>query len=298
VPIGHPIANTQIYLLDPRLNLVPAGIPGELHIGGISLARGYLRRSDLTAERFVPDPFGGTPGGRLYKTGDLARLQPDGAIEFLGRIDHQVKIRGFRIELGEIESVLAQFPGVREAVLLAREDRPGDRRLVVYYVPEPAWGPSPSQLRGFLQSKLPDYMVPVAFVPLQEMPLTPSGKVHRGSLPQPDPDLARDDGAAVPARTPTESLIASICAEVLGREAVGVHDNFFDLGGNSLMATQVVTMLQEVLPIEIDLRKVFEGPTVAKLAEVIEAERLVLGDRERAAMAEILLEFEQAMDVQ
>jgi amino acid adenylation domain-containing protein len=301
VPIGRPIANTQTYLLDPRLHLVPLGIPGELHIGGVSLARGYLRRPDLTAERFVPDPFGGTPGGRLYKTGDLARLQPDGAIEFLGRIDHQVKIRGFRIELGEIESVLAQFPGVREAVLLAREDRPGDRRLVAYYVPEPGWGPAPAQLRGYLQSKLPEHMVPAAFVSLQAMPLTPSGKVHRGALPPPETNvanIARDESPAGPARTATESLIASICAEVLGLEIVGMHDNFFDLGGNSLMATQVITMLQEVLPIEIDLRKVFEGPTVAKLAEVVEAERLALGDRERAVMAEILREFEQAMDGQ
>jgi len=298
VPIGRPIANTQIHLLDPRFHLVPRGIPGEICIGGVSLARGYLRRPDLTAERFVPDPFGGTPGGRLYRTGDLARLQPDGAIEFLGRIDHQVKIRGFRIELGEIESVLAQFPGVREAVLLAREDRPGDRRLVAYYVPEPSWGPTPAQLRGYLQSKLPEYMVPAAFVPLQAMPLTPSGKVHRGSLPPPETDAARDESLAVSARTVTESLIASICAEVLGLETVGVHDNFFALGGNSLMATQVVTMLQEVLPIEIDLRKVFEGPTVAKLAEVVEAERMALGDHERAVMAEILLEFEQAMEGQ
>ncbi len=296
VPIGRPIANTQIYLLDPRLHLVPLGIQGELYIGGVSLARGYLRRPDLTAGSFVPDPFGGTPGGRLYKTGDLARLQPDGAIEFLGRIDHQVKIRGFRIELGEIESVLAKFPGVREAVLLAREDRPGDRRLVAYYVPEPGWGPAPAQLRGYLQSKLPEYMLPAAFVPLQALPLTPSGKVHRGSLPPPETDIARDEGPAVPARTATESLIASICGEVLGLETVGVHDNFFALGGNSLMATQVVTMLQEVLPIEIDLRKVFEGPTVAKLAEVVEAKRLALGNRERAVMAEILLEFEQAME--
>ncbi|HXO19008.1 MAG TPA: amino acid adenylation domain-containing protein, partial [Thermoanaerobaculia bacterium] len=303
VPIGRPIANTTIHLLDADLNLLPVGIPGELHIGGIGLARGYHGRPELTAERFVPDPWADAarPGARLYKTGDLARHLPGGAVEYLGRIDHQVKIRGFRIELGEIESVLAQFPGVRQAAALCRFDGGrGEPRLVAYFVPEPGWGPSAAQLRGYLQSRLPDFMVPAAFVALDALPLTESGKVDRRALPAPALAAPEPDGggAAASPRTPLESLIASVCAEVLGLDEVPLEANFFDLGGNSLSATQVVTLLQEVLPVEIDLRKIFEGPTVAKLAATLEEERAALSERERQVMAEILAEFEAGMSAE
>ncbi|MES1245202.1 MAG: amino acid adenylation domain-containing protein, partial [Acidobacteriota bacterium] len=281
VPIGRPIANTQIHILGPHLTPIPPGIPGELCIGGIALARGYHNRSDLTAERFVPAPG----GERVYRTGDLARWLPDGNIEYLGRLDHQVKIRGVRIELGEIESHLASFPGVREAAAAVR-----DGRLLAWYVAEP-WGPGPDQLRGWLRTKLPEVMVPSAFVALDAMPLTPSGKTDRLSLPEPE---ARPIGPAAP-RTPLQSLVAGVCAEVLGVEDVPLDVSFFDLGGNSLMATQVVTLLQEVLPVELDLRKVFEGPTVTRLAAVIEEERGALPEPERLAMAEILAELERSM---
>jgi acyl carrier protein len=288
VPIGRPIANTRIHILGPHLTPIPPGIPGELCIAGIALARGYHGRPDLTAERFVPAPG----GERLYRTGDLARWRSDGdrgGIDYLGRIDHQVKIRGVRIELGEIEAHLASFPGVREAAAAVR-----DGRLVGYYVPEPGWGPGPDQLRGWLRTKLPEVMVPSIFVPLETMPLTPSGKADRKNLPEPQAAPSAPAASRAP-RTPLQSLVAGVCAEVLGVEDVPTDVSFFDLGGNSLMATQVVTLLQEVLPVELDLRKVFEGPTVARLAAVIEEERGALPEPERLAMAEILAELERSL---
>jgi amino acid adenylation domain-containing protein len=292
--IGRPVPNVQIHLVDRGLALLPVGLPGELCVGGVCVGRGYLGEPARTAEVFLPDPFAERPGARLYRTGDLARLSEDGTFEFLGRIDHQVKIRGFRVELGEIEAVLAGFPGVREVVLLAREDHPTDRRLVAYYVPEPVWGPTVDQLRGYLQSKLPEYMVPAAFVALPSMPLTANGKVDRRGLPPPAVNPAASATPAAP-RTPLEALIASICTQVLHLDSISVHDNFFDMGGNSLLATQVVAMLQEILPIELDLRSLFEGPTVAKLADTIETGRSALGEQEQAVMAELLADFEQAM---
>ncbi len=288
VPIGRPIANIRTHVLGPQLEPLPLGIPGELLLGGIGLARGYLGRPDLTAERFVPDPFG-APGDRLYRTGDLARWRPDGNLEYLGRTDHQVKIRGFRIELGEIEAALAGLPGVREAAVTLREDRPGDRRLAAYYV----GGVSADTLRESLRAKLPEPMVPSAFVALDAMPLTPSGKVDRRSLPAPS-ETPRGEDQTGP-RTPLELLIASVCAEVLGVESVPVEASFFDLGGNSLLATQVVTLLQDALPIELDLRQVFEAPTVARLATLVEAGQGALSERERQAMAMILSEFEEGL---
>ena len=195
--IGRPIANTQIYILDPHLQPVPLGVPGELHIGGAGLARGYLNRPELTAEKFIPDPFSNEPGARLYQTGDLARYLPDGNIEFLGRLDHQVKIRGFRIELGEIETALNTYPAVREAVVVAREDNPGDKRLVAYVVLGQEQALTISDLRGFLKQKLPDYMVPSAFVALDALPLTPNGKVDRRALPAPDLSKLESDGVYV-----------------------------------------------------------------------------------------------------
>ena len=268
VPIGRPIANTRIYILDRELQPVPVGVPGELHIGGDGLARGYLNRPDLTAEKFIADPFSGEPGARLYRTGDLARYRPDGNIEFLGRMDHQVKVRGFRIELGEIEAVLGQHPGLREAVVLAREDGPGDKRLVAYVVAHSGGASvAVSELRGFLGEKLPDYMIPSVFVFLDAMPLTPSGKVDRRGLPA--PDAARPEGQEgyVAPRTPVEEALAGIWAEVLGLDRVGIHDNFFELGGHSLLATQVVSQARRLFQVELALRRLFEAPTVAGLVE-------------------------------
>jgi amino acid adenylation domain-containing protein len=294
VPIGRPIANTRIHLLDRAANPVPFGIPGELAIGGVSLARGYLNRPDLTAERFVPDPFATPPGGRLYRTGDLARFLPDGAVEYLGRLDHQVKLRGFRIELGEIEAAVARHPGVREAAAVLREDRPGDRRIVAYVVGSEGAAPGVAELRTFLKDFLPEPMVPAAVVRLEALPLTPSGKVDRRALPAPDQG-ALQTGELVAPRSPLEALLASIWAEVLGIEQVSVHDSFFDLGGNSLAVTRVTTLVQEVLPVELRLRDVFESPTVARVAVRLEEAIRGLGEAERRTAAEVLAEFELLM---
>jgi amino acid adenylation domain-containing protein len=273
VTIGRPIANTQIYILNSFLHPVPIGVPGELYIGGAGVARGYLNRPELTAEKFIPDPFSTASGARMYKTGDLARYRPDGNIEFLGRADHQVKIRGFRIEPGEIEAALGQHLAVREAVVLAREDAPGEKRLVAYVVAERESLPTTTDLRHFLMEKLPEHMVPAVFVLLEALPLMPNGKVDRRALPSPDrsrPELAK---AYVAPRTPTEELLAEIWAQLLDLERVGIHDNFFDLGGHSLLATQVVSRIRETFQVEIPLRRLFEVPTVAGLAESIEAAR-------------------------
>ncbi|MBV9122341.1 MAG: amino acid adenylation domain-containing protein, partial [Planctomycetes bacterium] len=268
--IGRPLANTHVYILDRHLRPVPVGVPGELFIGGAGVARGYLHRPELTAQKFLPDPFDPEGAGRLYRTGDWVRWLPSGELEYLGRLDHQVKIRGFRIELGEIETVLTRHPAVREAVLTAREDHPGDKRLVAYLVGNGEPLPPTAELRSYLKEHLPEYMVPSAFVTLESMPRTPNGKVDRKTLPA--PEQARED---VPAslsapRTPVEELVAGVWAEVLGRGPAGIHDNFFELGGHSLLATQVVSRLQEWLRVDLPLRALFEAPTVAGLAEVIE----------------------------
>ncbi|MEA2558558.1 MAG: hypothetical protein QOH06_62 [Acidobacteriota bacterium] len=288
VPLGHPLANTAVYILDGHLHPVPPGVPGELTAGGEGVARGYWKRPDLTAERFLPDPFSETAGSRLYRTGDLARRLPDGNLQFLGRIDHQVKIRGFRVEPEEIESVLLRHPGVRQAVVAVREDRPNDRRLAAWYVPEPEREPSSGELRDWLRGKLPEYMVPAAFVRIEALPLTPGGKVDRRALPAP---LAEPAPSGEAPRTPTEMLVAVVFAEVLGSGEVPRDASFFDLGGNSLMATQVVTLIQDVLPVQLDLRKVFEKPTVARVAEILEEERSALPLPEQLAMEEILAEL-------
>ncbi len=266
--IGFPIAGTRAYVLDRFLRLLPAGVAGELCLGGEGLARGYLGRPETTAERFVPDPFATpeTAGERLYRTGDLARRRPDGELEFLGRLDHQVKIRGFRIELGEIEAALLAQAEIREAVVLAREDVPGEPRLVAYVAPElPAR--FDRELRERLGKRLPDFMIPAAFVLLPALPLTPNGKVDRKALPA--PEWAGEVGWVGP-RTPSEELLAGIWSEVLGVERIGVHDDFFALGGHSLLATRVVSRVREVLGVELPLRRLFEVPTVAELARQIE----------------------------
>jgi amino acid adenylation domain-containing protein len=274
VPIGRPIANTQIYLLDPHLKSVPVGEAGELHIGGLGLARGYLNRPELTQEKFIPNPFSDEIGTRLYKTGDLARYRPDGNIEYLGRLDHQVKMRGFRIELGEIEAVLNQDPAVQQALVIAREDEPGNKRLVAYLVSESRpERTTVAHIRHLLTAKLPDYMIPASFVFLSAMPLTPNGKIDRQALPKPDsarPEFIDEFEAP---RTPMEEILAGIWAEVLQLEPVGIHDNFIELGGHSLLATQIISRLRDIFQLELPLQTVLEWPTVAKLAEHVEARR-------------------------
>ncbi|NEQ79119.1 MAG: amino acid adenylation domain-containing protein [Moorea sp. SIO2I5] len=270
IPIGRPIANTKIYLLDSGGQPVPVGIPGELHIGGAGLARGYLNRPELTAEKFITN----AAGERLYKSGDLARYLPDGNIEYIERLDHQVKIRGFRIELGEIGAVLSQHPAVVQAVVIAREDEPGNKRLVAYIV-TCEQSLNINQLREFLFSKLPEYMVPSAFVTLETLPLTPNGKVDRKALPAPDGDFSREHEYVAP-RTPSEEIIANIFASVLGVQNVGIHDNFFALGGHSLLTTQVISRVSEAFQMKLPLRSLFEKPTVALLSDRIETMRLAL----------------------
>ncbi|GAB4190132.1 MAG: hypothetical protein Fur006_31950 [Coleofasciculaceae cyanobacterium] len=270
VPIGRPIANTQIYLLDAQKELVPIGIPGELHITGEGLARGYLNRPELTADKFIPNPFNDDTGARLYKTGDLARYRPDGNIEYLGRIDYQVKVRGFRIELGEIEAVLSQHQGVRDAVVIVREDKPGFQSLVAYVVPSSKPAPTIAQLRRFLIEKLPNYMVPTAFVLLETLPLTPNGKVDRRALPAPEPTRPESTVSWVPPRTPVEEMLVSIWSQVLGIEQVGIYDNFFELGGHSLLVTQVISQIRKVFGVDLPVRCLFEAPTIASLLDYVE----------------------------
>ncbi|WP_148662958.1 non-ribosomal peptide synthetase, partial [Scytonema hofmannii] len=285
IPLGRPIANTQVYILDKYLQPVPVGVPGELHIGGAGLARGYLNRPQLTAEKFIPNPLRRSRGAqehrsrgvkedqscseRLYKTGDLARFLSDGNIEYLGRIDNQVKIRGFRIELGEIEAVLGQNDDVQSSCVIAREDTPGDKYLVAYIVPLPQVTPTLSVLRSFLIEKLPEYMVPNAFVFLEALPLTPNGKVDRRALPTPDRHSGLPEKSVAP-RTPTEEMLAQIWAQVLKVEAVGRHDRFFELGGHSLLATQLVSRIRSVFKVELPLRSLFVTPTVAELGQQIQ----------------------------
>lgn len=271
LPIGHPIANTQLYLLDPDGQPVPIGVPGELYIGGIGVARGYHGRPALTAEKFVPNPFGTEPGDRLYRTGDRARARPDGAFEYLGRFDHQVKLRGFRIELGEIEARLMQHQTVRDAVVLLREDSPGLKRLVAYVTAHEGQAVDTAAVRTWLQVGLPEYMVPALILPLEDLPLTPNGKVDRKALPIPD-FTDRLAHQYVEPRTPTEQRLTEIWAEVLGVQRVGIHDNFFDLGGHSLLAVQVMTRIRETMEGirgQFPLIAVFQFPTVAALAEAL-----------------------------
>lgn len=267
-PIGRPIANTQIYILDKNLEPTPIGVPGQLCIGGTSLSRGYLNRPSLTAEKFVPNPFGNEPGARLYLTGDLARYHRDGNIEFLGRIDNQVKIRGFRVELGEIETVLATHPAVREAVVVAREDVKGDRKLVGYIVPAGGGLEEPSSvLRAYLKERLPDHMVPAAFVLIEALPLTPSGKINRRALPALDQSEPAHEYHAP--RNATEEKLTELWATVLRRDRIGITDNFFELGGHSLLATQLISRIRSAFGVELPLRSLFESPTVADLTVAI-----------------------------
>ncbi|HZF40192.1 MAG TPA: amino acid adenylation domain-containing protein [Blastocatellia bacterium] len=272
--IGRPVSNTQAYVLGRGMELMPLGVGGELYLGGVQLARGYLERSGLTAERFVPDPFSGKPGARVYRTGDRARWQSDGNLEYLGRSDHQVKIRGFRIELEEVESVLAGHPAVRECLVIASEEGQGGKRLVAYVAPRGGATVSEKELRGYLRERLPDYMAPSAFVALERMPLTASGKIDRRSLPAPQrAQLEADDRHAAP-RDPEEEVVAAIWSHALALERVGMQDNFFDLGGHSLLAMQVALRLRAAFQVEVPVRKLFEHPTVEELAGWIKSQRM------------------------
>jgi amino acid adenylation domain-containing protein len=267
--IGVAIANTQIYIVDSYMQPLPVGVPGELYIGGVGLARGYLNRPGLTTSTFIPNPFSNKPGARLYKTGDLARYLPDGNIEFLGRIDHQVKIRGFRIEPGEIETVLANHSTVREAVVVAREDATGNKRLIAYIVPHQDQAATASELCAFLKQQLPDYMIPATFMFLDALPLTPNGKVDRRALP--DSDIARPelDEIFVAPRNPTEKVLADIWAEILQVERVGMNDNFFELGGHSLLAVRLIAQIQQQFEKKLPVAVLFQAPTIAQLARFI-----------------------------
>ena len=266
VTIGRPMPNSQAYVLDPQRNPAPIGIPGELYLAGDGLARGYYGRADLTAERFVANPFATRANSRMYKTGDLCRWRSDGELEYLGRMDHQIKLRGFRIELGEIEAVLAKHPSVQQCLAMAREDAPGDQRLVAYVVPASGAAVEDEELRAHLKRSLPDFMLPSTFVELQQFPLTPNGKIDRKALPAPK---YKDSEEYTAPRSPIEEVVAGIWAEVLRLPQVGIHNDLFALGGHSLLATQVISRVRQACKTEIPLRALFEAPTVAGLAGLI-----------------------------
>ena len=261
----------QVYILDQQLNPVAIGVPGELYAGGAGLARGYLSRPELTAEKFVSHPFSDDPNARLYRTGDLARYLPDGNIEFLGRMDHQVKIRGFRIELGEIESVLNEHPAVKACVVIAREDQPNDKRLVAYTVSAETPPVASGVLREFLRQKLPDYMLPSAFIGLDKLPLTPNGKLDRKALPASDDSRPELEAAYVAPRTPLEQQLAAIFASVLKIDRVGIRDNFFDLGGHSFLVLRVLAEIEKACGRRLSVATLFQAPTVEEIGQILTA---------------------------
>jgi amino acid adenylation domain len=289
-PVGRPIANAKLYVLDREMQPVPVGVPGLLYIGGHCLARGYLNRPALTAEKFLPNPFSNEPGERLYNTGDLARFEADGQLEFLGRVDHQVKLRGFRIEPGEIETLLVQHPAVSEAVVSVCEGESGNSRLVAYLVSRTGTAPTSDELRSFLRSKLPEYMIPASFELLDALPLTASGKVDRKALPAPSTERPKLAAGFVGPRTPIEEGLVGIYSQLLGLDRVGIHDSFFELGGHSLLATQLVSRIRSAFQVEVPLPKLFEAPTIAELALVVVEGQIESAGNERAA--EILARLE------
>ncbi|MBD2468777.1 non-ribosomal peptide synthetase [Nostoc sp. FACHB-145] len=284
VPLGKPLANTQVYILDNDLQLTPIGIKGEIYLGGAGLARCYMQHPELTAEKFIPHPFSDEPGARLYKTGDLGRYLPDGTVEFIGRSDYQVKIRGFRIELAEIEAILTQYSQVREAVVVARETEAGDKRLIAYLVPANSEAIDLNALTKFLRDNLPDYMLPSSFAILEALPLTPNGKVNRQALPALEELSQQIKGNITAPRTLVEEVLAGIWIKILGIKQVGIEENFFELGGHSLLATQVMSQIREAFQVELPLRSLFESPTLAELAQRVEA---VLRDGQQLAAVPI-----------
>ncbi|HLD65004.1 MAG TPA: non-ribosomal peptide synthetase, partial [Pseudomonas sp.] len=290
VPIGRPIQNTRLYLLDEQGLPVPLGVPGELYVGGAGVARGYLNRADLSAESFLSDPFSSLPDARMYRTGDLARWRDDGVLDFLGRNDQQLKIRGFRVEPGEIEALMLSHPGVREAAVIARETTPGASRLIAYLSVEPPLDGRDTRksLRPFLSSCLPEHMLPSAFVVLERLPLTPNGKLDRLALPAPQ----AEDFALRQYEAPkgeTELLLASLWAELLGLEPIGRHDHFFELGGHSLLAVQMTLRARETFGVELSLKALFEQPTLLALADLINTLQIALYESDE------LLSLEQEM---
>ena len=293
IVVGRPIANTQVYILDEHRSVCPVGVRGELYIGGEGVAQGYINQPDLTAEKFIADTFSKRPGAKLYRTGDLVRYLPDGRIEFQGRVDHQVKVRGYRIELGEIESVLTQHDSVMDCVVIARGDALDGKRLVAYVVPAPGDSMNVAELRGWVKARLPEYMLPTAWVDLPQLPLGPNGKVDRKNLPEPDYRHVEGGGEYRAARTPAEVIISEIWAEVLRRDNVGADDDFFELGGHSLLATQVISRIRRAFRLELPLRTLFESPTVAQLAKRIE----VLQPQERGLKAPLLVKVDRAKGV-
>ncbi|MEH2026225.1 non-ribosomal peptide synthetase [Nostoc sp.] len=288
IPIGKPIGDRKVYLLDIDLHRVPIGVPGEIYVGGASVGRGYLNQPTLTSEKFISNPF--VQEDRLYKSGDLARRLPDGNLDFMSRIDTQVKIRGFRIELGEIEAVLNQHSSIKQVVVIARENEPGNKSLVAYLVAKDN-PPTPSSLRNFLKTKLPDYMIPIAFVFLEAFPLTPNGKINRRTLPVPDAFQRNLEVDFVAPSTPTQQELATIWAEVLKLKQVGIHDNFFELGGHSLLATQVISRLREAFSLDFSLRYLFENPTIAELAQKVITQQIEQAEND--AISQILSEVDQ-----
>ncbi|MGB7949035.1 MAG: amino acid adenylation domain-containing protein, partial [Candidatus Binatia bacterium] len=272
VPIGRPICNVRSYVLDRHLNPVPIGVPGELHVGGVGLARGYLHCPDLSAEKFIPDPFGDESGGRLYKTGDLVRYLPDGQMEFLGRLDQQVKIRGFRIELGEIEAALRQHDAVRETVVLAGEDAPGSKQLVAYAALESGHSLDATEARSFLKQKLPEHMVPSAFVFLDSLPLTQNGKLDRNALLATRPTLPNTEEAFIAARDELELQLTQVWERILRTRPIGLKDNFFDLGGHSLLAVRLISQVEKLTGRRLSLASLFQAPTIEEQAKFVRSE--------------------------
>jgi acyl-CoA synthetase (AMP-forming)/AMP-acid ligase II/acyl carrier protein len=265
VPIGKPIGNTQLYILDQRLMPVPIGAPGELYIGGDCLARGYLNQPELTAEKFIADPFSSEPARKLYKTGDLVRYLPGGEIVFMGRLDNQVKLRGFRIELGEIENAIRQYHGIQQVFIMVRDDRPGDKRLVAYIIPASGTILEVDKLRSFLREKIPAHLIPSAFVMIDTFPLTVNGKIDWKALPAPDQGTLGDRELVAPRNT-AEQILCQIWMSVLGRDRLSVEDNFFDIGGNSLLAIQVMARIRKEFEIVVPVTKIFEYPSLSDLA--------------------------------
>jgi amino acid adenylation domain-containing protein len=285
VPIGRPIANTRIYIVDEEGELVGAGVRGEIQIGGEGVGRGYHGRAELTAERFVPDVYSKERGGRLYKTGDIGRWREDGRIEYVGRKDQQVKVRGHRVEMGEIEAAIMQDARIKHCVAIVREDKRADRRIVAYLECSEGAAIEIEELRKKLKAELPEYMLPASFVVLERWPLTPNGKLDRKSLPAPEQTRGELEVVYVEPRTPTEELIAEIWSQVLGVERVGIHDNFFDLGGHSLLATQMVSRIRDAFQVDLRVRSVFEGPTVAQLVQTIVSYEIKPGRTDKIATA-------------
>jgi acyl-coenzyme A synthetase/AMP-(fatty) acid ligase/acyl carrier protein len=273
VPLGRPIGNVRLYVLDRSLDPVPVGVAGELFIGGAGVSRGYLNAPATTAEKFIPDAFTDERGSRMYGTGDLVRYLSNGSVEFLGRVDDQIKIRGYRIEPVEVEEVLRQHEAIRSAFVTAHSENGSEKRLAAYVAVSPGFELTASELRDFAHDRLPDFMIPSLWVMLDELPLTPNGKVDRRALPAPDHVRPRDENTYVAPRNVDEEILAQLWSEILGVDTIGVNDNFFDLGGHSLLATQLVSRIRKKLDVEMPLRGVFEAPTIAGQAERIEALR-------------------------